>query len=356
MFMDENAPPTYFGINNHKNRYLSQSKSYVLFNIKKNRFYNSSMSKNKINFSIKKKRKGFKINEEEKEQHKTQIEINTKKLELIEHKYLIELIHLIKFTCDLSLKDYRYANKTYGIFKIIKNKEKKGYNIIINDKKLIKNEDYKKDEIEDEKFYDNEEEEEGEEEEEEEEKEDEEEDEYNNIMKGRIQYEKYFIKKNPKKNIINFKTINFSNKEKQNNIKYNIKQGNKIIDFNQTYTNFRERPNIFNEINIINKSPYFNHLPTMSNIINDSKSEDEYDREKEEGNKEKKIQNNNKNYVKCIDCDLVYATIEQMAEHYYNIHDKNKIKDKIKIKKENAKSKKKEINHNFEQWAEKRKK
>ena len=285
MFMDENAPPTYFGINNHRNRNSSQNKPYILFDIKKNRFYNSSMNKNKINSSIEKKRNKYKINEEKKEQYKTQIAINTKNLELLEHKYLVELIQLIEYTCNLSLNDYRYADKTYGIFKIIKNKEKKGYDIIINnnnDKKLQKKEEYKRVEIEDEKFDDNEEEEE------------EEEDADNNSMKGKIKNENYFNKESPKKSIINFKTINFTSKEKKNNIIYNNDQKNKKIDINQAYNNFRENPNLFNEINTNNKTPYFNNPPPMPNIINinDSQSEDEYDEEEEEEekeNKEKKI-------------------------------------------------------------------
>ena len=357
MFMDENAPPTYFGINNHRNRYLSQSKSYVLFDIKKNRFYNSSMSKNKINSSIEKNRKKYKINEEEKEQYKTQIAINTKKLELLEHKYLIELIQLIEYTCDLSLNDYRYEDKTYSIFKIIKNKEKKGYDIIINDnndEKIQKKEDYKRDEIEDDKFYDNEDEEDKEEEKEEEEEEEEEYDD-NNSMKDGAQYENFFIQKNQLKNVFNFKTINLDYKEKQNNIKNNIKEGNKINDFYKTYTNFREKSNIFEDKNTINNNSIFNNLSPISKKINDSQSEDEYYEEREEEKKEIKIHKNNMNYIKCTDCDLVYNTKEQMKEHYYNIHDKNKIKCQIKTKIETEKCNKKELNQNFEQWVEKRK-
>ena len=166
MFLDENAPPTYFGINNNRNRYLSQSKSYVLFDIKKNRFYNSSMSKNKINYNSKKKVNKFKKSEDKKELYKTQIAINTKKLELLEHKYLIELIQLIEYACDLTLSDYRYADTTYSIFKIKNNKERKRYDIIINDnndKNMQEKEDYIIGEIEDKKYYDNEEEEEKEE-------------------------------------------------------------------------------------------------------------------------------------------------------------------------------------------------
>ena len=39
---------------------------------------------------------------------------------------------MVQYTCDLSLNDYRYIDKIYGIFKIVKSKEKEGYDIIIN--------------------------------------------------------------------------------------------------------------------------------------------------------------------------------------------------------------------------------
>ena len=307
--MDENAPPTYFGINNSRNL--------------------------------------------TREQYKTQIAIKTKNLELLEHKKLIELIQLIKDTCDLSLNDYKYADKTYGIFKIIKNKESKGYDIIIDDNnnKMKEKEKYKRDKIEDEKYYDNEE----EEEEKEEEEEEEEEEEYNNSINGRIKNENSLIKEKQMKNSINFKTIKFNKKERQNNMEYNYNQGNKIIDYNKPNFNSVEAVNIFKEKNKIHKSPFFNNISPISNIINDSSSEDDYDEDEEEENKKKIIQKNNKNYIKCTDCDLVYATIEQMIEHHYNIHGKNKIKEQIKTKKERTKSKKKEINKNFEQWVESRK-
>ena len=42
---------------------------------------------------------------------------------------------IIEFTCDIYLNDSRYVNKTCNIFKIIKNKEKRRYEIIIDSKK-----------------------------------------------------------------------------------------------------------------------------------------------------------------------------------------------------------------------------
>ena len=366
MLIDENAPPTFFGINARRNRYLSQSRSYVLFDIKKDHFYNSSMSKNKINCNNKENRAKLKIDNDKKEQNKALIGINTKKLEILEHKYLVELIQLIEYTCDLYLNDNRYADTTYSIFKIKKNKEKKRYDIIINDnidKKM--SEDDKSDEIEDEKYYDNKEEEEEEEEEkeeEEEEKEEEEDDEeeeefdVNNSMIGRKKIENSFIKKSPKKKIINFKSINFKNKEKKNNIKYNKNKGNKIIDFSQNSRNFRESSNIFQKNNTINSNNLiFNNVSPISNIINNSQSEDEYYEEEEEENKEIKCHKNNMNYIKCTDCDLVYTTIEQMTKHYHDIHDKNRIKEQNKNEKEREQSKKKEINKILGQWEEIRK-
>ena len=151
--MDESAPPVNFTDNKNRNRFLAHNKSYQLFNIKKNCFYNSSISKNEIHHINKRKKEKLIIKESKNEHKKIQISIDTEKLEHLEQKNLIELIQLIEYTCDLYLNDLRYVNKTYNIFKIIKNKEKKRYDIIINnnDKKTKKeNEDFKSDENEDE--------------------------------------------------------------------------------------------------------------------------------------------------------------------------------------------------------------
>jgi len=210
------------------NIYLLESNIYKLFEDKKNIFYNSSINKNEIS-------------EEKKEQYKTLIAIDEEKLKMLEHKNLLELIHLIKFSCDLYLNDSRFVDKAYGFFKIIKNKNKKRYDIIIDDyydKKIQKKQDYKKDEIENDKFYDNEK-------------------EQNlkiendkNSMKGRIENRNSFIRENSKENIINFKTFNFKIDENQNN-------------------------KLLNEKNTINKSPNFNSVLPITNIINNSKTVDE---------------------------------------------------------------------------------
>ena len=71
-------------------------------------------------------------NKDKNEEYITRISIDTQKLQQIGKKNLIELIQMVQYTCDLSLNDYRYIDKIYGIFKIVKSKEKEGYDIIIN--------------------------------------------------------------------------------------------------------------------------------------------------------------------------------------------------------------------------------
>ena len=97
----------------------------------------------------------------------------------------------------------------------------------------------------------------------------------------------------------------------------------------------------------------------MPKIINDSESgneEEEEEEEEEEKEKEEKIKINNwkNNHIKCTDCVLFYDNVEEMSKHYYNIHDKNKIKEKNNKEKERKKSRKKEINIKFNQWTENR--
>ena len=102
--MDESAPPVNLTENNNRNRFLASSKSYHLFNIKRNYFYNSSISKNKINNKSKKKKDNIKIKNVEKEPYKVNIAIDTEKLELLKQKNLVELIHL-----------YFLINKIYSL-------------------------------------------------------------------------------------------------------------------------------------------------------------------------------------------------------------------------------------------------
>ena len=58
-------------------------------------------------------------NKDKNEEYITRISIDTQKLQQIEKKNLIELIQMIKYICYLSLNDYRYIEKTYGIFRIV---------------------------------------------------------------------------------------------------------------------------------------------------------------------------------------------------------------------------------------------
>ena len=188
------------------------------------------------------------------EQYKTRIAIDTRDLKCLEHKNLIELIQLIQSTCKLSLNDWRYIDKIYNIFKIIKNKEKDCYDIIINNKK---NKNGQKIDIE---KYNNEEE---KEEEEEEEEEDEEEDD------SEYKCDKKNSKINKNINDVDIlkndnENISFKDKEKQYNI-YNCynkkadmykknrmfqgineKKQNKIKDFNNANINSNGWPKRYN--------------------------------------------------------------------------------------------------------------
>ena len=215
--MDEDAPPVNFTGNKNRNRFLAHNNSYQLFNIRKNCFYNSSISKNEVHHKSKKKKDKLIIRENKREQNKTQIAIDTEKLEHLEHKNLIELIQLIEFTCDLYLNDLRYVGKTYNIFKIVKNKEKKRFDILINynkeEKDKEKEEDYRNNENKDE---------------EEEDEEGEDDSKENNNTQKIISSKNSFLKKNPSKNIINFKTIDLNRTTKQNIIKYRIDKGHLI--------------------------------------------------------------------------------------------------------------------------------
>ena len=350
--MDDDAPPIQCNINDHQNRYLSNKKKYKLFDLKNNRFYNSSTHKNKMYFKSNKKTKKHSESKEKKDNHKTRIAINIEKLKELENNNLIELIQFIEFTCDLTLNDYRYANKSYSIFKIIKNKEKKGYDIII-DKNLDNNNNYNKTDLNAQDDIYNQVEEEDD----------------NNIDNNK---EKENSFESQKKNIINFKTIDIINNKKENDInndneeksigvicqnvskERNTNKNNKkqftSTDFNQTFSDFYKRPKVSNDIYSNNKNSIYNNPPPIPNMINDSPYEEEDEDKKEDNEKEKNSKTKEK-YIKCTDCDLIYDTVEEMSLHYYNIHAQNIAKEKKTSKEERKKSKMKEINKKFEQWA-----
>ena len=337
--MNYNAPPVRGEKDYYRKSRQKKTKSYKLFDPKKHRFHNSAIKEDHYSKSKKKKNK-------EKNKYKIRISIDTEKLKSLENKDLIQLIQMIEYTCDLTLNDYRYNDKTCGIFKIIESKEKKGYDIIINEKK---------DEIEKEDKSSNN--------EEEEEKEDSD----NNVnLNNSVGSESYFESNKKNNNRINFKAINFKEEEKKdfinefnnkkynniiklpnnkNNINSNEHKENKNSDFYQTLPNFYKRPKVFDETFPKNNPPPF---PT---IINKDKSEEEEEEEEEENEEEEEKYNSDIKGIKCTDCDLIYETIEGMIKHNYDIH--NKIQKKVKkIMEKEIKSE--EIDEKFEEWAEKR--
>ena len=311
--MDYGAPPVNFQLNNNPNKNLSE-----ISNIKENSFSDTFNINNKINLNNE-----IKVNKN-KEENKIRININSKKLELLTHSNLVELIQFIEYTCDLTLNDQRYENKTYNIFKIIKNKDKKCYDIIIDDnaqlfKQNINSKKYIFFNDKSNKSYLNE-----------------EKDENFNMIK---------IKRN-KENIyrINNKDINVKNK----GISYINNQKNEI--------NFDDKINPNKRINLSNQKHTNNKIYEYNNINNHKYINDNFENEKEEEEEEENniINDKTKNFIKCTDCDLVYDTVEEMAKHYYLIHDTSKKKEEIKIEKKVINNKKEEVNKNFEKWAEKR--
>ena len=314
--MDYGAPPVNFQLSNNPNKNLSD-----IFDIKDNSFSNTLYINNKINLNNK-----IKLNKNS-EENKVRININSEKLELLTHSNLVELIQFIEYTCDLTLNDQRYENKTHDIFKIIKNKDKKCYDIIIADnsqqfkqnKNLIKN-----------IFFN---------------------DKSNKSYINREEDEKYNMIKINKENIcrINNKDINHKNKGISyiNNKKNEINIDNKI--------NPNKRINSSNQKHINNKIFDNNNINNHKYINDNFENEKEEDEEVEDYDEKNNIKiMNKKNFIKCIDCDLIYDTVEEMTKHYYLIHDTCKNKEEIKIEKKAIINKKKEINKNFEKWAEKR--
>ena len=312
--MDYGAPPVNFQLSNNLNKNLSE-----ISNIKENSFSDTFNINNKINLNNE-----ININKN-KEGNKIRININSKKLELLTHSNLVESIQFIEYTCDLTLNDQRYENKTYNIFKIIKNEEKKCYDIIIDDnaqlfKQNINSKKYIFFNDKSNKSYTNE-------------KEDE------NFNMAKIKTNKENIYR------INNKDINVKNK----GISYINNQKNEI--------NIDDKINTNKRINLQNQKHTNNKIYEHNNINNHKYINDNLENEKEEEEEEEEnniINDKTKNFIKCTDCDLVYDTVEEMTKHYYLIHDISQKKEEIKIEKKVINNKKEEVNKNFEKWAEKR--
>ena len=296
--MENSAPPANCELNNYKNK--SKKETYQLFDNNKNQIHNFLFDNDENNFNNKSKNMK---NEFIKKDNTIRISIDTEKMKALPHKNLIELIQFIEFTCDLTLNDCRYVDNTYNIFKIIKNKEKGGYDIIIQD---FNEEKQSKKGDEDKKLY-------GEDEvEEQEDKVDydyDEDDSYKknennhieeeNIINSGFKIEEsqnYLYKNNDKNFTINNQINQISNDQ----------NANKILDFNYSYNNINQKTKILNGIYSNNNNNIFYNSPKMIFI------------------------NNNNSIIKCTDCDLIFNSIEAMNKHHFEIHNKNK---KTEIKK-----------------------
>ena len=330
--MDYDAPPIMNEMNCSQKSYLSEKDSP---------FYSSSINENKIHLKSWKNEENQDKNETE--QYKTRIAIDVEHLKKLEHKNLIELIQFIQLTCDLNLNDSRYVDKTYSIFKMVKNQERQGYDITINNKKDNEEDKFKEDEKESDEdkinFYE----------------EEEENDDDNNNNSCNINI------KNKKENFYGFNEgnnniIDYPKNDKKNNndilIKEKDKQNeNMIKDFHPGYIKLDQIPKFSINMNTNYQYSHNKNIPQLEHINNDSQSEYE---EEEDEQEEKYNNKNNKQYIKCTDCDLFYDTVEEMTEHYYNIHEKNKMKEKSNLK-ENENNKIEEIDLKYEHKEDKMK-
>ena len=96
----------------------------------------------------------------------------------------------------------------------------------------------------------------------------------------------------------------------------------KIVNEKNNKGNNKDNINNSNNIELLKKELN----PNMNmNIINKENEENIEDIENEEK-------------IKCSDCDLFFNTVELMSEHFYEIHEKNKIKNNINNEKDSFKN------------------
>ena len=281
------------------------------------------------------------INKKENE-YKTRIGISLEKLKNLDKEELIDLIIYIDYTCNLTLEDKNYLEYSYKNFKTIKNIGKNCYDIIID--KNNKNNIEKQNKI---NFQEN-------------------------------GFEKDDVDNNDEKdNIIIFKkdNVKFENNKKDKNKKtkndYKNKEEDEKIEHNPIEKKKKKAKNKCHPINLpiycsIHDNKYENikkylihcekahsefkcfycgkkcenytklkkHLYMMNSIYN------KRDKVKDNINNNSCIKefnrniskNNEKEKIKCIECDKIFQSTDIMIGHFYEVHDKN-IKDESKKKK-----------------------
>ena len=98
-------------------------------------YINTLPNNNYINFEQDEENNFYQaINKSNKiyENIKISIGITLSELEKLNKENLIQLIHLINYSCNLTLKDIKYIYNYYNIFEIKENLNKNGYSIILS--------------------------------------------------------------------------------------------------------------------------------------------------------------------------------------------------------------------------------
>ena len=284
------------------------------------------------------------INKKENE-YKTRIGISLERLKNLDKEELIDLIIYIDYTCNLTLEDKNYLDYTYKNFKTIKNTGKNCYDIIID-----KNNKY-------------------------------------NIEKqNKIHFQENGLEKeddnnnDEKDNIIIFKrdNVKFENNKEDKNKKikkdYNNKKEDEKVEHNPIEKKKKKAKYKIHPINLpiycsIHDNKFENikkylihcekthsefkcfycgkkcenhtklkkHLYMMNSIYNKK------DKVKDNINNNSCIKefnrniskNNEKEKIKCLECDKIFQSTDIMIGHFYEVHDKNLKDESIKKKIEN---------------------
>ena len=228
-------------------------------------------------------------------ENQTKLGIPYKELIKIKKEYLIELIQFITYVCNLNIQN-KYIDCLFSIFKIIKNKKRNIYQIVIN-KKEAKYYDYKNELSEEE---DNEQFEEGEEEEDEREEEEDIQEEENT----------FFCEKH---------STLFNNLESYYN---HCKDNKEQLICQECLKGFWG----------IDRYKFHKCKPIKCNI----------DKKNNKLREEKDFDDDNSEPIECTECELTFDSIESMSLHYFKVHEKKKEKI-MKERKEKRKRKEEEI-------------
>ena len=245
-----------------------------------------------FNLNLSTKDSGFNLlsnsNNTVNEMLRTTIEIPFTQLSSLKKEYLLDLLRFITTNCHMILENEKLVNSTFSIFKIIKNINDNGYNIIQNENAN------------------------------------------NKIFEDNVL--------DKKKEDFNKNTIN-ENKEIKHNFKPPILCSIHDLQFSSLedyiYHCWSHNTFLCEECgkNFLNFIEFKNHLNVMKNENININS-----------GKENLINNiKNENKIKCTECNLLFNNIESMTMHYYDCHEKIKIQKKeeeLKIKEEIEKQEK----------------